>query len=411
MPKRRQHRCRKWLVRFLLVLTTAWLVITQWQFPTVTGQPQMAEMRGVWMTNLGSALMYYTTRLDETVGKLAQQHLNTVYPAVWNRGYTLHSSQVLQTASGRRRDPLTSLPVLPFQDPVREWVYQAHRQHLRLIPWFEYGLMIPTSSALAQAHPDWLTVNQDGQQVEDPMQPNSLFPKALQNLQLEVTGGNQAWLNPFKPEVRQFLVDLIAEAVQQYEVDGIQLDDHFGLPVAFGYDEETVALYRQEHGGAAPPTDPTNSEWVRWRADKISLLFRDISQAVKATRPEAVVSLSPNPPDFAYRNYLQDWRRWVDEGWVDEVVVQVYRDSAETLSASLEGSGLAAIAPSIPLSIGLYTGPFLDATPMETIQQQVEVVRSAGYNGVSFFSWETTFWLFRHESVNEEIWRSLFPQR
>jgi uncharacterized lipoprotein YddW (UPF0748 family) len=181
--------------------------------------------------------MYYSTRLDEVMANLAKHHLNTLYPAVWNRGYTLHPSPVAKQASGIRRDRLTSVPLIPFQDSLGELVHQAHRQHLRLIPWFEYGLMVPTSAALAQKHPNWLTTTSAGETVPGAKPAPKINPllrplvRPLWNLQQEAAGANQAWLNPFHPEVQEFLVDLIVDVVQRYGVDGIQLDDHFGLPI------------------------------------------------------------------------------------------------------------------------------------------------------------------------------------
>jgi uncharacterized lipoprotein YddW (UPF0748 family) len=136
--------------RVVLVLLSVVITLCLWQAPVV--QPQMSapqEIRGVWMTNYGASLMYHTTRLDEVVANLAKHHLNTLYPAVWNRGYTLYPSRVAQQAGGIGRDRLTSLPLIPWQDPLRALIHQTHHQHLRLIPWFEYGLWMPTS-ALAQ---------------------------------------------------------------------------------------------------------------------------------------------------------------------------------------------------------------------------------------------------------------------
>ncbi len=93
------------------------------------------------MTNIGATLMYYTTRLDDVVANLAEHRMNTVYPAVWNRGFTLYPSSIANQVSGRAScDPLASLSFLPHQDILSGLVDQAHRQHLRLIPWFEYGL-------------------------------------------------------------------------------------------------------------------------------------------------------------------------------------------------------------------------------------------------------------------------------
>ena len=63
--------------------------------------------------------------------------------------------------------------------------------------------------------------------------------------------------------------------------------------------------------GQLPRAILVTAEWVRWRAEKITQLMGRIAAAVKAADPDAIVSLSPNPPDFAYQQYLQDWRRWV----------------------------------------------------------------------------------------------------
>ena len=405
---------KKWLSRVILMLLSAWAVIAIWQAPVVHSQMWAPnEIRGMWMTNYGVSLMYRTTRLDEVVANLAKHHLNTLYPAVWNRGYTLHYSNVVKQAGGVGRDRLTSLPLIPFQDPLRAITHQAHRQHLRLIPWFEYGLWMPTSSAIAQQHPDWLTTNLAGETVAGGVStpPTNPLLKPLWNLKEEAAGANQGWLNPFHPDAQQFLIDLIKDVVQRYPVDGIQLDDHFGLSVEFGYDPYTQELYRQDHGGNGPPQNNADPEWMRWRADHITLLMERIVAAVKAVKPDAIISLSPNSPEFAYNQYLQDWRRWVDMGLLDEVIVQVYRDDIEALEAELDNGGFAAVNQQIPVAIGLYTGPVGQAKSAAKIQQETSAVKTAGYRGISFFCWETTLWLLKGSHADQiyDLFTQQFP--
>jgi uncharacterized lipoprotein YddW (UPF0748 family) len=401
-----------WLSRrgrpIVLGVLVGWLVICLWQAPVVpVGKVGSAELRGIWMTNVGAALMYYTTRLDEVVANLAQHRLNTLYPAVWNRGETLHPSPIAEQAGAAG----SLLPILPGQDVLAGLVTQAHRQHLRLIPWFEYGLMIPAKAAIAQAHPDWLTMTQTGETVADPVEPvrQTATPP---NGRPKLNSIKQSWLNPAHPEVQQFLTALIGDVARRYPVEGIQLDDHFGLPIEFGYDPYTVKLYQATHRGQSPPKTVTDPEWMAWRADRLTELMAKITAAVKAVRPSAIVSLSPNDPDYAYRTTLQDWRLWVKQGLVDEVVVQVYRPNMAALQAVLQSDRFQRLPRQVPISIGLYTGPFLDAKPMEDLQAEVKTVRGANYAGVSFFSWETTLWLFKGDSA-ERVKRgflSLFPQ-
>ena len=394
--------------RLALFLMALWGAIALWQAPVVTPVTPVAtdQIRGVWMTNLGASMMYYTLRTDEVVANLAKHGLNTLYPCVWNRGYTLHPSQVAKAAGGVLRDVTTNLPLVPGDDVLAGFVHQAHRQHLRIVPWFEYGLMIPETAAIAQSHHQWLTTNRFGETVQNPLRPNPLPPEPIRNFQREIAGGNLAWLNPFRPEVQQFLTDLIVEVVARYPVDGIQLDDHFGLPVALGYDPYTTELYKAEHSGAAPPKDENNAEWVAWRAHRITQLLEKITRAVKQVNPKAVVSISPNPPAFAYNKYLQDWVRWVDLGLVDEVVVQLYREDLSALKNDLYNSGFYSLRKQIPIAIGLYTGPFLQSKPIEQLDKEIQAVQAAGYRGVAFFCWETTLWIFKGGSA-QTVWQTL----
>ncbi|MEM1256361.1 MAG: family 10 glycosylhydrolase, partial [Cyanobacteria bacterium P01_H01_bin.21] len=319
LAKRRRRR------RLALGLVAIWLVLVCWQAPAVK-LADSNQIRGVWMTNTAAAINFFSFRLDDAIANLADHRINTLYPSVWNQGYTLYPNEVTKRAGGRCCDRIADVPLYPFDDILHSLTRQAHRHNMRLIPWFEYGLMIPASSAIARAHPEWLTTNRAGEIVPAPLSPHPLFPRPLQNFQMEISGGNIAWLNPMHPEVRQFLTDLIVDIVKRYPVDGIQLDDHFSLPISMGYDPYSVQLYQNSHGGALPPDDPSAPGWLAWRAYGITSLLTDITQAVKQVRPEVVISVSPNPPGFAYRNYLQDWIQWVNLGIVDEVVVQLYRD-------------------------------------------------------------------------------------
>ncbi|MEM7793299.1 MAG: family 10 glycosylhydrolase [Cyanobacteria bacterium P01_C01_bin.118] len=392
--KRAKKRAQKRRRYYALAILALWLVMACWQAPVVQ-LTATNEIRGVWMTNTAAAINFFSFRLDDAVANLAEHRINTLYPSVWNQGYTLYPNQVTKEAGGECCDRIANVPLYPFDDILHSLTRQAHRHNMRLIPWFEYGLMIPASSPIARAHPEWLTTNQSGDTVPAPLSPHPLFPKPIQNFQMEISGGNLAWLNPMHPEVRQFLIDLIVDVVDRYPVDGIQLDDHFSLPISMGYDPYSVELYKESHGGTPPPDDPSAPGWVAWRAHAITTLLTDITQAVKAVRPEVIISVSPNPPGFAYRKYLQDWVQWVNLGIVDEVVVQLYRDDLNIFENDLYNSGFHNLRTQVPIAIGLYTGPLTAAKDFNRTIDEIAAVQQAGYGGVSFFSWETTFWVMK----------------
>jgi uncharacterized lipoprotein YddW (UPF0748 family) len=185
------------------------------------------------------------------------------------------------------------------------------------------------------------------------------------------------------------LVDLIVEIVTKYDIDGIQLDDHFGMPAELGYDDYTIALYKKEHFGRLPPENFNDPEWMRWRSRPLTKLMQKISKSVRAIKPNCLISLSPNPKEFSYNKYLQDWYSWVYSGFVDELVVQLYRDDIDNFKRELERPEWQEIRQKIPVAVGILTGLRIQNVDMRQIKGQVKMVRELSFDGFSFFFYET----------------------
>lgn len=371
----------------LVILTPLLVWLSQgyfWENQWPANAIAPTEIRGVWLTNVDSEVLFSNEALDETLHQLAAYHFNTVYPAVWSWGYTLFPSNVARQTTGYKQGLYPDLEdegrndalenAQGDRDMLLELIHQAHDEGLSVIPWFEFSFMVPANAPLAQRHPNWLTQKQG----------------RLPNARLYQEGRHtRVWLNPFHPEVQQFILDLIAELVANYEVDGLQLDDHFGLPVAFGYDPYTIRLYRQEHNGKAPPANPYDAEWTRWRANKITEFLRRVFWVVKAHRPNAVLSVSPNPADTAYVNMLQDWPRWRVEGYIEELIIQAYRNTVDQFREILSRPEVQNARLHIPTGVGILSGLKDRPVPISLIQQQVQIARDMKFAGVSFFYYDT----------------------
>jgi uncharacterized lipoprotein YddW (UPF0748 family) len=393
---------RRWVPKFALLIALG--ITLAVAVPLLIKQPAFArlpsaELRGVWLTNIDSDVLFSRDRLTHALQRLARLNFNTVYPTVWNWGYTLYPSAVAEPIVGRSHsvsagESLDPAPGLQERDVLAEIIEQGHQQGLSVIPWFEFGFMAPADSELAHRHPNWLTHRQDGNQI-------------WQEGQHE-----RVWLNPFHPQVQQFIVNLITEIVANYDVNGIQLDDHFGLPFDFGYDSLTVQLYQQEHKGQRPPDDPSNPEWMRWRASKLTDLMTQVFRAVKARKPDCLVALSPNPHPFSYENFLQDWPTWEQRGLIEELVLQVYRTHSSNFVMELARPEIAAARRHIPVGVGILTGLKHRSVPIEQIQLQTQVVRERQLAGVSFFFYET-LWNSATETQaeREAAFQSLFSTR
>jgi uncharacterized lipoprotein YddW (UPF0748 family) len=370
----------------ILALISLFTVVLVDNLTPAIAQIPRQEIRGVWMTNNDFNTLRESNKVQEAVNHLRQLNFNTVYPVVWNSGYVMYPSATAQRAG-----------IQPFvmrgtdgQDILADLINQSHRKGLLVIPWFEFGFMAPPTSELALNHPEWLTRKRDGSET---------FIGAA---------GEVVWLNPFHPQVQELIRNLVLEVVTQYDVDGIQFDDHMSLPHEFGYDKYTVNLYTQETKNP-PPSNPQDPKWVKWRADKITAFMVQLNQAVKARKPNAIFSVSPNYYDFAYKFHLQDWLTWIREGIVDELIVQVYRPNLQSFVAKINRPEIQEAQRTIPTGIGIMTGLRNNPVPMRQIKSQVRAVRERGL-GVAFFYYES-LWNSAPEPIAErqDGFKKLFP--
>ncbi|AFY31481.1 glycoside hydrolase family 10 protein [Calothrix sp. PCC 7507] len=343
--------------------------------PAIAQLPRQ-EIRGVWLTNNDIDILRERTKVQEAVSQLRQLNFNTVYPVIWNSGYVMYPSAIAQRTG-----------IQPFvlrgtdgHDILADLINQAHRHGLLAIPWFEFGFMAPPTSELALNHPEWFTQKRDGSQTSIS------------------AAGEVMWLNPFHPQVQQFISSLVLEAITQYDADGIQFDDHMSLPHEFGYDKYTVALYTQETKNP-PPSNPQDQAWMRWRADKITAFMVQLNQAVKARKPNAIFSVSPNYYNFAYKFQLQDWLNWVRLNIVDELIVQVYRPKLQSFIEKISLPEMQEAQQKIPTGVGIMAGLRNNPVSIQQIKAQVRAAQERGLGAV-FFYYES-LWEHNSESVAE----------
>ena len=225
-----------------------------------------AELRGTWVTTTANHAVATPDDTAATMRRLAEIGMNTVYVEVWKNGYTQFPSEVLTRAIGIDRNPTLGRGVNKTpRDLLQEMLIEAHRNGLVTVAWFEYGFMVAHQSTLnhlRQQKPDWLSRDINGNEVA----PNGFV-----------------WMNPLHPAARKFLLDLVLEAIDSYDIDGVQLDDRLAWPhAAMGYDDYTRQAYASEHNGQSPPRDYHDPAWMRWRAQKINEYAKEFVREVRA---------------------------------------------------------------------------------------------------------------------------------
>ena len=330
--------------------------------------PHNTGIRGVWIPSTDCKVLTSKQRIADAMDFLADTGFNTVFPVVWNRGFTAYRSQIMREQFGMEIDSRYQ-----GRDPLAELIVEAHRVGLKVIPWFEYGFVSSynlNGGHLLAKKPEWAARDCSG----------NLLKK-----------NNFEWLNSLDAEVQDFLLGLMLEVANNYPVNGVQGDDRIGLPVEGGYDEKTVKRYREECG-REPPSQCRERHWLHWRANIITEFVARLHRELKAINPDLLLSMSPSPYEWGLVEYLQDSQAWVDKKLVDLLHPQFYRRDFNgykqlvdrLIGEQLSSEQLRCVSPGILLS---NRGSNYSVNP-ELLLQVIAYNRSRGIQGEVLFFYE-----------------------
>ncbi len=366
--------------RILLILFTA-------AIGSANAQPAgdvVEEVRGVWVTNVASNVLHSKANIAQAMDYLAANGINVIFPVVWNKGETQYVSPIMQAEFNR---PIESFFLNQSRDPLAELIVEAHRNGMEVMPWFEFGFSTSFSSNgghILAKYPHWAAINSSGQLV--------------------VKNGFD-WMNGLHPEPQNFMLSLIHEVIDRYDVDGVQGDDRLpAMPTEGGYDPWTLQQYRAEHNGANPPTNTKDLNWLYWRSDRLVNFLGRWYRSVKEKDPNLMVSLSPSVWQFGFFEYLQEIPLWLDSSYVDMLHPQLYPpnrtgpDFGYTRYTELLRAAVGPIPNSSggyvkrqyrdKLSPGMLIRAGNEVVPPTVIRQMVRYNREFGINGEVYFFYE-----------------------
>ena len=264
------------------------------------------EWRAVWVSYLEFAEMDFSSesafRADAAalMDNCLSLGLNTVIAQVRPFGDALYRSSLFpwsHLCTGVQGQD-------PGFDPLDVLLTEAHARGLSLEAWVNpYRLRSSASmppvlaeSSLLNAHPEWVCTVNEG-----------------------------AYLNPAIPEAADYVVQGVAELVQNYAVDGIHFDDYFYPTTDPSIDAAQFA--------ASGETDLT-----AWRRANVTRLVKAAHDAVKAADPTLRFGVSPQGnPDNDRNEQYTDLSVWLTASGADAVVdylcPQIYWGYGYTLSS------------------------------------------------------------------------------
>ena len=202
----------------------------------------------------------------------------------------------------------------PGYDPLKFMIDEAHKRGIEFHAWF---------------NPYRLTMKGKSTKTE------SLAKENIGRKKPEWTAvyGGQLYLNPGIPEVNDYVIDSIVEVVRNYDIDGVHMDDYF-YPYKVKGQEYPDSVQFQRYGGKF-------SNVGDWRRNNINKLVEKLHNEIKKQNKDISFGISPfgvwrnastdpgrgSDTQAGVQNYddlYADILHWMDKGWIDYVVPQIY---------------------------------------------------------------------------------------
>jgi uncharacterized lipoprotein YddW (UPF0748 family) len=364
---------------------------------TATPEPAAAaRRRGLWVLAEGSQrVLEHPERVPRLIEDARALGATDLFVQVYRGGRAWFDSSHADAA--------------PFQaarekrggeDPLAALIAAAHAAGLRVHAWVNVLSLASNAKApiVQRIGRDAILVDRRGRSLLD--YPGYDVPPPDRRYYRMGTPG--LYLDPATPGLEAALADTFGELCARYAaLDGLHLDyirypdvlpfspgSRFGVGLDFGYGAQSRARFQQETGRQAPLGDSlANADaWDDWRRARVDALVKAIAAAARATKPELAMSAAVwFYPDRAYLALSQDWRRWLEEGWLDFAVPMGYTRDDRLLryqAADFAGSPLGA-------RIWMGLGTWLFAKEPQRALAQIEIARAAGAPADAYFSWDS----------------------
>jgi uncharacterized lipoprotein YddW (UPF0748 family) len=360
-------------------------------------QEQPAEVRALWVQR---ATITSPSAISSLVRAAKAAGFNTLLVQVRGRGDAYYRSRFEPRAAALSGQP-------PSFDPLETVLSEAHRAGLRVHAWMNVNLISDAEPSSLPAHivhtrPEWLMVPHELALEMRDSEPRSR--RYLDRLSAYAKAHRDRieglYLSPLQSAAAEYTAKVIGDVAARYPVDGIHLD-YIRFPTAdFDYSPAALAQFRRylqprltdaerrkyDARARREPlfyTEMFPQRWQEFRQERVTELLTRVRSAVKARRPQAVLSAAviPDAGEAATRR-MQNWTGWLQKGLIDVVCPMAYTTDAALFRSQIANVRQAAGSRPVWAGIGAFQLSSLEAI------LNIRAARQLGAQGVILFSYD-----------------------
>jgi uncharacterized lipoprotein YddW (UPF0748 family) len=298
--------------------------------------------------------------LIQILDNIERLNLNTVYFQVRFNGTVLFNSS-FEPWSYYLTGEVNGTP---DYDPLNFVIAEAHKRGIEVHAWFNMLKCFDGMEQQVFDHPEQI-MNKHSNWVH----------------KVTINDKSTYWLDPGLPEVQEYLVGLVTELAENYNVDGIHLD-YIRYPSRAIDDSFTFSVYGNE------------ADINQWRRDNITAIVRgiknrldEINSSVKlGAAPIGIYKNKPNASGLqAYHEIYQASRDWLKDELVDYLAPQIYWNMQDNPRFNLVVDDWVneSYGRNIVVGIASYKEDVKSETP-----GLINYSRKAGAQGIAFFRYK-----------------------
>lgn len=367
-------------------------VFSVFLFSQIAQTAEPPEYRAVWVAAWQPGCLNQE-EVTKLVSDVRKANCNLIFLQIRKRGDVLYDGNPFKEPKARNIDK-------DF-DPLKAVISAAHDPkagpRIEVHAWFVvYPITtqanlkskpgpIPSADLFDEPHPynlhkDWLCQSENGATFD----------------------GKNYHFDPGHPGVQNYLYTMAMDLISRYDLDGFHFDKFRYPGREWGYNPVAVQRFNKIYQRSGKPSQ-NDPQWNEFRRNQITELLRKIYFSALEKRPNVRISAStilwtPGitsdqqwPSTSAYKDSMQDWVGWMQEGILDmNVAMNFFRENKPVYAQDFRdwNGFLKDHKYERHLIIGL--GNFLNSTADSTIQIKSSMEPSLKTNkadGIAIYSY------------------------
>lgn len=273
-------------------------------------------------------------------------------------------------------------PPSPYYDPLQFMIDETHKRSMEFHAWcnpyradFSIGKASIAPSHITRIHPQWF-----------------------------LDYGGKKYFDPGNKEAQEFVVDVIRDITERYDVDAVHFDDYF-YPYRVAGKEFPDSLSYAQYGKGMTKDD--------WRRSNVDSIIYKLFTVIRKTKPHVQFGISPfgvwrnadkdprgsntKAGQTNYDDLYADILLWLQKGWIDYVAPQLYWEmghKAAPYEVLIDWWSKNTYGKHCYIGLGIYRANGRDEAWKDStlLPRQIEMLRNTpNIHGMVFFSSKSFF--------------------